>query len=163
MNLIHIYNYYSSIWKCSIFRTLGFFTLSLDILEACPLRVIRVKQTTIGRVRPWIGDLEWNYWVILNKVKTTPPCFYSNLSHRLAHWEFSQITDPQLYENLRRFLSLPILCLNLDFIFASLALCEGHALFKINVIYFCVVLFSICMFGIHSIKSVSTYSSLFVE
>lgn len=110
MNLIHIYNYYSSrpIWKCSIFRTLGFFTLSLDILEACPLRVIRVKQTTIGRVRPWIGDLEWNYWVILNKVKTTPPCFYSNLSHRLAHWEFSQITDPQLYENLRRFLSLPI-------------------------------------------------------
>lgn len=117
MNLIHIYNYYSSIWKCSIFRTLGFFTLSLDILEACPLRVIRVKQTTIGRVRPWIGDLEWNYWVILNKVKTTPPCFYSNLSHRLTHWQFSQITDPQLYENLRSFLSLPIFMSQFRFYF----------------------------------------------
>lgn len=112
-----VYNNYSSIWKCSILRTLSFFTLSLDILEACPLRVIRVKQTTIGRVRPWIGDLEWNYWVILNKVKTTPPCFYSNLSHRLAHWEFSQITDPQLYENLRRFLSLPIFMSQFRFYF----------------------------------------------
>lgn len=116
--------------KVLYFQDIGFFTLSLDILEACPLRVIRVKQTTIGRVRPWIGDLEWNYWVILNKVKTTPPCFYSNLSHRLTHWQFSQITDPQLYENLRSFLSLPIFMSQFRFYFCWSSTSWGPCPFK---------------------------------